>query len=140
MAWINTEKLLGADPKQWQWGKLHQSLFIHSASSAVDDVTRAKLNVGPYSKQGSSTTLNVSSYNPNNFLFSGGPSFRVVVDVGNWDNSRVVNTPGQSGNPDSAHYRDLAEKWLTGEYFPLLYSRKMIEAATEQRIDLQPRK
>ena len=140
LAWINTEKLLGSDPKQWRWDKLHQSLFLHPLSTAVDDATRARLNVGPFPKQGGSTTLNVSSYDPNNFLLAGGPSFRVVVDVGNWDNSRAVNTPGQSGNPDNLHYRDLTEKWLKGEYFPLLYSRKMVEAATVQRIELQPQK
>lgn len=140
LAWINTEKLLGTDPKLWQWGKLHHSLFIHPLSSAVDDATRAKLNIGPFPKHGSSTTLNVSSYNPNNFQLSGGPAFRVVVDVGNWDNSRAINTPGQSGDPDNAHYRDLTDMWMKGEYFPLLYSRKMIEAATVQRITLQPRK
>ena len=140
LAWVDTEKLLGADPKRWQWGKLHHSLFIHPFSSAVDEATRAKLNIGPFPKDGSSTTLNVSSYNPNNFMLAGGPAFRVVVDVGNWDNSRAINSPGQSGNPDNPHYRDLAVKWLKGEYFPLLYSRKMIEAATSERIELQPRK
>jgi penicillin amidase len=71
-------------------------------------------------------------------LQTGGPSFRVVIDVGNWDNSRAINAPGQSGDPDNAHYRDLAGMWLKGEYFPLLYSRKMIEDATVRRIELLP--
>ena len=71
---------------------------------------------------------------------TGGPSFRIVIDVGNWDNARAINTPGQSGDPDNPHYRDLAPMWLKGEYFPLLYSKKMIEAATVQRIELQPGK
>lgn len=74
------------------------------------------------------------------FLQTNGPSFRTVVDVGNWDNSRAVNLPGQSGNPDSPHYRDLAPLWLKGEYFPLLYSRKAVEAATESRVRLVPGK
>ena len=33
---------------------------------------------------------------------------------------------------------DLADKWLNGEYFPLLYSRKAVEKATTQRIVLEP--
>lgn len=140
LAWIDTEKLLGTDPKQWQWGKLHRSLLAHPFAGAVDEATRARLNVGPFPKQGGSTTPNLSGYSAVNFLQSGGPSFRVVIDVGNWDNSRAINTPGQSGNPDSPHYRDLAGKWLKGEYFPLLYSRSAIEAATTQRIELQPQK
>lgn len=36
------------------------------------------------------------------------PPFRVVVDVGNRNNSRAVNLRDQSGDPDSPHYRDLA--------------------------------
>jgi len=65
-----------------------------------------------------------------------GPTVRMVIDVGNWDNSRAVNYPGQSGNPESPHYRDLAPSWQRGEYFPMLYSRKAVEDATEKRIKL----
>jgi penicillin amidase len=67
-----------------------------------------------------------------------GPSVRVVVDVGNWDNSRAVNHPGQSGDPDSPHYRDLASMWRSGQYFPLLYSRTAVENAAEKKIKLVP--
>jgi hypothetical protein len=34
--------------------------------------------------------------------------------------------------------RDLADKWLNGEYFPLLYSRNMVLKSTRQRNELQP--
>ena len=138
MAWMNTEKLLGSDPRQWQWGKLHHALAPHPFAPAVDTALAARLNAGPLPKHGSGSTVNQSSYDPRNFRQLGGPSFRVVVDVGNWDNSRAINMPGQSGDPDSPHYRDLSKLWLKGEYFPLLYSRKRIEAATVLRIELQP--
>lgn len=138
LAWMDTQKLLGADSKQWQWGKLQQALIEHPFAAAVDAPTRAKLNVGPMPKHGGAHTPNMSSYDPRNFRQTAGPSFRVVLDVGNWDNSRAINTPGQSGDPDSPHYRDLAPLWLKGDYFPLLYSRKRIEAATLQRIQLLP--
>jgi penicillin amidase len=64
----------------------------------------------------------------------------MVVDVGGWDNSRAVNYPGQSGNPDDPHYRDLAQMWLNGEYFPLLYTREAVDKATETRILLTPKR
>jgi penicillin amidase len=139
LAWVQTEKLLGTDPALWQWGKLHHALIVHPFAAAVDGATRARINVGPFAKHGSASTPNQSSYDPRDFRQTGGPSFRVVVDVGNWDNSRAINTPGQSGNPDSPHYRDLAALWLKGEYFHLLYSRKRIEAETVHRIVLQPK-
>ncbi len=138
LAWRNTGQLMGADPQQWRWGTLHHALMTHPFAGALDSASRGKLNVGPLPQQGGYGTPNVSSYDPRDFHQLGGASFRLVVDVGNWDNSRAINTPGQSGDPDSPHYRDLTGMWLRGEYFPLLYSRKAIEAATVQRIDLLP--
>jgi penicillin amidase len=137
-AWAEMEKLQGPDPKQWQWGKLHKNMNEHAMSGAVDEALREKLNVGPFAKSGGPYTPNQSTYRANDFLQTNGPSFRVVVDVGNWDNSRAVNHPGQSGDPASPHYRDLAPLWLKGEYFPLLYTRKAIEGAMETHIRLVP--
>jgi penicillin amidase len=62
----------------------------------------------------------------------------MVVDVGKWDDSVAMNTPGQSGDPSSPHYRDLFDRWAKNETFPLLYSRERIEAAAEHRIVLRP--
>jgi penicillin amidase len=62
----------------------------------------------------------------------------MIVDVGRWDNSRAVNHPGQSGDPQSPHYRDLAPLWRDGRYFPLLYSRKAVQAQTRRVIVLTP--
>jgi penicillin amidase len=62
----------------------------------------------------------------------------MILDVGNWDNSLVMNSPGQSGDPFSPHYADLFPRWATDQAFPLLYSREFIEAVAEQRILLQP--
>ncbi|MDR9837845.1 penicillin acylase family protein [Herbaspirillum huttiense] len=137
-AWAELAKLQGADPSQWQWGKLHHNLMAHPLADVVDEATRKKLNVGPMPKHGGAYSPNQSTYRVNDFRQTNGPSFRVVVDVGRWDNSWAVNAPGQSGDPDSPHYRDLADKWLKGEYFPLLYSRGAIEKVTEHRIVVQP--
>jgi len=62
----------------------------------------------------------------------------MVVDVGRWDDSLAINTPGQSRDPSSPHYRDLVERWAKNETFPLLYSRERIEAVAEHRILLEP--
>jgi penicillin amidase len=137
-AYAEMEKLEGADPHAWQWGKLHHSLPEHPLFEAVDQDLRARFQPGPFPTPGGPYTPNASSYRVSDFQLTGGPSFRMVLDVGNWDNSRAVNYPGQSGNPDDVHYRDLTEKWLTGEYFPLLYTRDAVEKATAARILLNP--
>jgi penicillin amidase len=62
----------------------------------------------------------------------------MVVDVGEWDNSVWINTPGQSGDPRSVHYGDLAALWAKGEYVPMLYTKHAVDRAVEQRIVLRP--
>jgi penicillin amidase len=138
-AYAEMEKLEGAGPKSWQWGKLHHSLPEHPLFEAVDGETLRRLQPGPFPAPGGPYTPNASGYRASDFQLTNGPSFRMVLDAGNWDNSRAVNYPGQSGNPDDIHYRDLTEMWLTGKYFPLLYTREAVEKATVTRIELKPR-
>ena len=137
-AWAEMERLQGRDARRWQWGKMHLSYFVHPMAPIVDNASRALLNVGPLPRGGGAYTVNVSGYRPENFLHSHGPSFRMVLDVGNWDNSRAINTPGQSGNPASPHYRDLAASWADGKYFPLLYSPAAVARAAKETIELVP--
>jgi penicillin amidase len=125
---------LGADPAQWAWGKLHHGYFEHSLAA----VAKGFADVGPLPKGGSSQTPMNAGYRPSDFRVVSGASFRMVIDVGNWDNSRCINAPGQSGDPRSPHYADLAPLWAAGEYVPLLYSREAIDNAADLRIILTP--
>jgi penicillin amidase len=132
------EELLGPDRERWAWGRLHVSRLAHSLSPLLDEETRARLAVGPVPRGGSGDTVGNTAYLADTFVQTGGATFRIVVDVGNWDGSLVMNSPGQSGDPDSPHYANLFEPWSRGEAFPLLYSRERVEATTERRIRLRP--
>ena len=137
-AWDDTLRLAGNDPALWRWGQLHSNLFVHPLAAAAEPAMQPRLNVGPLAKQGGGDTVNLSTYDPRSFRQVAGASLRLVLDVGQWDNSRAINAPGQSGDPASPHYRDLAPLWQRGDYFPLLYSRDKIDAALTRRIDLLP--
>jgi penicillin amidase len=106
-AYREMQKLEGTD-SSWQWGKLHFNLCEHPLSPLLDEQTRARVNVGPIPKHGGRYTVNASAYRTSDFRQVVGPSARLIVDVGNWDSSKAVNHPGQSGDPDSPHSRDLA--------------------------------
>jgi penicillin G amidase len=80
----------------------------------------------------------LAAYRPQDFRVTIGASVRLVMDVGNWNASLFVNTPGQSGDSRSPHYRDLAPLWAKGEYAPLLYSDGAVSGATEAVIQLVP--
>ena len=107
----------------------------HLLSAAVNAETRAKLDVGPAPRGGYWSTLNNTSREDNQ---ASGASLRVIMDASNWDNSIATSAPGQSGDPDSTHYRDLFQLWAKHQYFPLFFSREKIESATESRVLLQP--
>lgn len=131
-------KAQGPDPKAWQWGKLHHAFLSHPLSNLLSPTLG--LDVGPLTKSGDEFTVNSSVYRRSDFRLMSGPSFRMVLDVGGWDNSRVINTPGQSGDPTSPHYRDMAAEWEAGRYVPLLYSREAVNRAAALRIKLEPAK
>ncbi|WP_198670770.1 penicillin acylase family protein [Oceanicella sp. SM1341] len=120
-------------PEGWRWGALHHGYFEHPLAPLG-----AKLDVGPLEKPGSASTVMHAAYRGSDFRVTMGASVRFVIDVGNWDASRCINAPGQSGDPRSPHYADLAPLWAKGEYVPFLYSDAAVEAATRQRIALVP--
>ncbi len=137
-AMAEVERKLGPDPKTWQWGRLHTAVFAHPLDPILDGAGRQRYDVNAGPIGGSSFTPMNTSYRNNDFQLTAGASLRMVLDVGNWDASRVVNAPGQSGNPASPHYRDLAPLWAKGEYFPLLYTRKAVEKESRERVELVP--
>lgn len=129
---------LGPDPAAWRWGALHHARFVPAASALADEPLRGRMIHGPLPIPGSAFTLNATTYRMDDFALTNGPSFRMVCDVGAWDNSLIINTPGQSGDPASPHYGDLFPLWARGDYAPMLWSRAAVEAATERVIELRP--
>ena len=96
----DVEQLLGPDRQRWAWGRLHVARLAHPLSPLLDEATRARLAVGPVARGGSGDTVGNTAYTPT-FTQSGGATFRIVVDVGNWDGSLAMNSPGQAGDPAS---------------------------------------
>ncbi|MDB5374473.1 MAG: penicillin amidase [Belnapia sp.] len=136
-AWAEAVARLGPDPAGWAWGRLHQGYFEHPLSRFAPELA-GRLDVGPAAKAGSGLTINSNGWRAADFRVVSGVSWRMVVDVGDWDASFTINSPGQSGDPDSPHYRDLFPLWARDAYVPLLFSRAAIEAAAEARIRLVP--
>ncbi|WP_407149072.1 penicillin acylase family protein [Bradyrhizobium sp. ORS 86] len=130
---------LGPDASTWRWGRLHVAQFSHALMPLADKATATQMQVGPLAFGGAANVPRAATYRRSDYHLISGASFRMVLDVGNWDASRTINTPGQSGDPFSGHYRDLAPLWATGQYVPLLYSRGAVEAATAEAITLTPR-
>lgn len=131
-----TERL-GRDLASWRYGqeRYKHALILHQLTAVVNDELRRRLNVGPLPRGGYGSTVNSTGGGDNQ---TSGASFRIIVDTGEWDRAVGTNTPGQSGDPDSPHYRDLFEMWATNKFFPVFYSRPRVEAVTGERLILEP--
>ena len=126
---------MGPDRADWGWGALHHGYFTHALSRTVG---HAQWDAGPVPLGGSGATPMAAGYRPSDFRLLAGASVRMVVDVGDWDRSVCINTPGQSGDPRSPHYADLIGPWSRGEYVPMLYSDAAVRNAAEDVLTLQP--
>ncbi len=133
------EARLGRDRREWRYGqeRFHHILIRHPLSAAVPPELRLRLDAGPRARGGNGETVNQTS---GRFNQGSGASFRILADLSDWDLSLGTNSPGQSGDPESPHYRDLFELWAADKYFPILYSREKIESAAESVTILEPEK
>ena len=122
-----------ADPGFQTLGDQQRIWFRHPTHPAIGH----GWSLSPIPRSGTPDTVDVVAHDADGNQTTGA-SVRLVMDVGEWDSSLAVNTPGQSGDPDSAHYSDLVRLWAEGSYFPLSFSEEAIERVTEQRIVLSP--
>jgi len=117
------------------WGDLHLALFKHPLG--VTQAARHRFNVGPFALPGGDSTLMVARGKGTDVNVAA--SFRQILDLGDWDRSLATNAPGQSGSPAGPHFADLATMWARGEYFPLAFSDRAVQAAAETTLVLTPR-
>ncbi|MBI3265312.1 MAG: penicillin acylase family protein [Acidobacteria bacterium] len=128
-------KRFGGDDSQWRYGHYHHALIEHWLGAVVREDLRARLNVGPLPRGGDAYTINATGGGDNQ---RSGGSFKIITDTEDWDNAVGLNNPGQSGDPDDPHYRDLFELWARGKYFPIFYSRPKVDSVAERVTTLSP--
>ena len=128
---------LGPDMARWQYGQalFHHVRIAHLLDGAVTDSLRQWLSPGPIARGGYANTVNATGNADNQ---TAGASLRVVFDLANWDRAMATNTPGQSGDPRSPHYRDLFAPWAQGRYYLLPFSRAAVQQRTETIEYLRP--
>lgn len=78
------------------------------------------------------------AYSPHVQAPANAQSFRAVWDVGNWDAGGMVIPQGESGEPGSPHYRDLAVSWLAETLVPFPFSEAAVRRATRTTLELTP--
>ena len=128
-------KRLGADMETWKLGAYHYARILSPFSAAVRPDLEEKYDVGHAPRGGDSYTIDATGGTDNQ---GAGGSFKIVMDTEDWNNSVGLNNPGQSGDINDPHYRDLYPLWSQGKYFPIFYSRAKVETVAEAHVMLEP--
>ncbi len=127
----------GPDMLKWNLGAYHTARILSPFATAVRPDLEAQYDVGRNPRGGDSYTIDATGGSDNQ---PAGGSFKIAMDTENWDNSVGLNNPGQSGDIDNPHYRDLYELWSRGKYFPVFYSRAKVESVAEKTLTMIPGK
>ncbi|MGK6354521.1 penicillin acylase family protein [Sphingomonas sp. DT-207] len=137
-AWVSAQQLLGADPAKWRYGTLHQVRIRHPLS-AIPAIAAAfpPIEGGGSGGDGYTVMARWLGSGPG-WGVGGGASYLQVIDVGGWDNSLMLNLPGQSNDPRSPHYRDQYRPWIEGKMLPMLFSRPAVDTNAAARTTLRP--
>ena len=111
----------------WRWGTVGATRIMHLLGIPAFSEERIAVQGGP-------ATLNPSSVGGH------GPSWRMVVELG--DSVRAWGTypGGQSGNPASARYKDRIPLWREGRLDTLFAPRDTNGLAATLRVRLMPPK
>jgi len=103
----------GADMAKWQWRRAHVAVFAHPVLSRIP-VLRDWLKIaiptpGAYDtlNRGPSTIRDDARPFEQRF----GAGLRMITDLSSPNDAMMIATPGQSGDPLSAHYADLVRRW-----------------------------
>jgi penicillin amidase len=110
---------LGPDRNEWRHGRVHASELRHMIVSAFDLPT--------VERPGGFGSVNAT-----------GANFRRIIDLADLSRSVASNSPGQSAQPGSPFYGNLAQNLGNGEYFPLLFTRESVEERAAYRLMLRP--
>lgn len=139
---LDLARELGKVPATWRWGRLHQLDLKHQVmgTDGVPTVIQDLFDRKGIELGGGNSIVDATSWNASQpgYGVSTGPSMRMIVDLGNLDASRWVNSTGQSGHAYDDHYADQVDAWAANETFAWPFSQAAVRDATDEELTLVP--
>jgi len=128
------------DPSEWTWGRLHR-MDLHNSTLGESGIGAVEklLNRNGYQTGGGNAIVDATSWDAaKGYGVVWAPSMRMIVSLGDLDDSRWVNLTGVSGHPMSGHYTDQTDLYLDGRTLPWAFSRDAVEGAADETLTLVP--
>lgn len=135
--WEAATARLGPEPALWRWGTIHDVRIAHPLAARFPAIAEAFPAIEAGGSGGDGNTVN-ARWLAGDLGVAGGASYLQAIDVGGWDDSLFLNLLGQSGDPASPHYRDMAQPWIEGRMLPLVFSAARVDAEAVSRTILDP--
>ncbi|MCP5101022.1 MAG: penicillin acylase family protein, partial [Chloroflexi bacterium] len=131
-------RLLGTDPTQWQWGKLHQVTFAHALG--VQAPFNNIFSVGAFPVGGDTNTVAQTGIHINQPYHNNAISVssRHIVHMANLSETQMIHAPGQSGHLGSPHYDDMVPFWLGKGYITMAWDETAVSSAAQHILTLKP--
>ena len=126
---VQLGKQYGGAPGSWRWGKAHYAVMEHRPLGKVAPLA-SWFNI-TLPVPGDTYTVNVGRYTVKDdkapFASRHAAGLRSVYDLSNLDNSRFIQSSGQSGNLLSPLYANYAQRWARGETIAMTMQRAQVE-------------
>jgi penicillin amidase len=133
----NMKLLLGADPTNWLWGKVHRHEFVSPVRRSGPGAQW--LGGGSHPAAGSFETLYRGMYDFNEpYKVTISASLRMVADLADPDKIVAVLPGGVTGRQFDPHTTDQVESFMDGSKAYWWFSDKAIEEHTKHRLTLSP--
>jgi penicillin amidase len=139
---LDLTSLMGKDVSTWTWGRVHTITPENQTLGAGSHPALVKWLLDGHSLglAGGGSDVATADWNvaSDGFAVGSAPALRMVVDLGDLDDSRWIGQTGESGHVDDADYLDQAAQWAAGETATWAYSASAVRSATQQRLELSP--
>jgi penicillin G amidase len=130
----------GNDMSAWRWGVAHPARSEHRPFGSVGwlaGIFDIRVPSG-----GDTFTVNAGRYNLRDekepFVNRHAAGLRAIYDTADWENSRFIQSTGQSGNLLSPLYRNYAQRWADGTYLPMHTKRETVQQNAMGTLTLTP--
>ena len=138
VAWL--AKRYGNDPAGWTYGRVHSITFVHAplGQSGIAPLERL-FNSATFPARGTAFTVDAAMADfapPFPVVF--GTSQRMIVDLGDLEESSWVNSTGQNAQLFHRHREDQIPKWEAIESYPMRFGEAAVKAHPEARLTLVP--
>jgi acyl-homoserine-lactone acylase len=114
------------------WGEINRYQRLDDSIEPHFDDSKSSIGV-PFtaSRWGSLAASNAHRWpNTNKYYGRSGNSFVAVVEFGPKVSARAIHVGGQSGNPDSPHFTDQAQRYVSGDLRTVYFWPEQLEGHT----------